>query len=58
MNPSFSTCDLYDSYGDLCNSCDTQFKQYGGRRSFSGRIRTVKCLEDNLLLRRTLETAG
>lgn len=54
--PSFSTADLYDAFGNRCHSCDTQFKQYGGRREFSGRIRTIKCLDDNVLLRRMLET--
>ena len=60
MSQTFSTCDLYDSFESLCNSCDTQLRQYGGRRIFSGRIRTVKCTGDNVLLRRTLEgaTAG
>lgn len=55
MNKSFSTADLYDSFGDRCSSCETQFEQFGGRPVFSGRIRTVKCLDDNILLRRALE---
>ncbi|MDD3180722.1 MAG: ribonuclease E activity regulator RraA [Opitutaceae bacterium] len=53
---SFTTPDLYDDFGDRCGSCETQFKQYGGRHVFSGRIRTLQCLEDNVLLRRMLET--
>jgi len=52
----FSTADLYDAFGDRCKSCETQFRQYGARRVFSGRIRTVKCLNDNKLVRTTLET--
>jgi regulator of ribonuclease activity A len=56
MNKSFSTPDLYDAYGDCCSSCETQFRQYGGRRNFCGRIRTVKCLDDNVLVRAALET--
>jgi regulator of ribonuclease activity A len=55
MNRMVPTPDLYDAYGDRCQSCDTQFKQYGGRRSFSGRIQTVECLNDNALIRKTLE---
>ena len=57
MSQTFSTCDLYDSFEHSCDSCETQFKQYGGRRIFSGRIRTVKCVGDNVLVRRTLESA-
>ncbi len=55
MNRAFSTPDLYDAFGDRCQSCETQFKQYGARRIFSGRIQTVECLGDNVLLRKTLE---
>lgn len=56
MNPQFATADLYDSFETRCSSCSTQFKQYGGRRTFSGQIRTVKTLDDNVLVRRMLET--
>jgi regulator of ribonuclease activity A len=58
MSQFFLTADLYDSFGDSCSSCDVQFRQYGGRRVFSGRIRTVKCIDDNVLLRRTLDTGS
>ncbi len=56
MNASFSTCDLYDAFGDSCQICDTQFRQYGGRQRAFGRIRTVRCLGDNLLIRQLLQT--
>ncbi|HLI30198.1 MAG TPA: ribonuclease E activity regulator RraA [Terriglobia bacterium] len=56
MKAQFSTSDLYDAFIKRCSSCETQFKQYGGRREFCGRIRTVKCLDDNVLLRQVLET--
>jgi regulator of ribonuclease activity A len=56
MSPFSSTADLCDAFGDRSSSCETQFKQYGGRRAFSGRIRTVECLGDNALLRKLLET--
>ncbi len=54
MNQTFSTCDLYDAAENSCQSCDTQFRQFGGRRIFSGQIRTVKCVGDNVLVRKTL----
>lgn len=58
MDAQFSTADLFDAFQDRCSSCETQFKQYGGRRMFSGQIRTIQCLNDNVLLRRRLETAS
>lgn len=58
VNPPFSTADLYDAHGESCQSCQTQFRQYGGRRVFSGPVRTVQCRDDNVLLRRMLETGS
>lgn len=55
MKASFFTADLYDTHGDRCQSCQTQFRQYGGRRAFSGEIQTIECLNDNVLVRKTLE---
>lgn len=51
----FTTADLCDAHQESCQVCTTQFRQYGGRRIFSGRIRTIKCRNDNVLLRRALE---
>ena len=56
MQQNFSTSDLYDAFPNICQSCDIQFRQYGGRKAFSGAIRTVRCVGDNVLLRRALET--
>jgi regulator of ribonuclease activity A len=56
MTPSFQTADLIDDFGDRCTSCDTQFRQFGRETHFYGRIRTVKCYDDNVLVRRALET--
>ena len=58
MQTLFSTSDLYDAFGDSCQSCATQFRQYGRRTVFSGKIRTVRCIGDNVLLRRMLETTS
>ena len=52
------TADLVDRYGPELRVCDTQFRQFGGRRSFAGAVRTVSCHEDNRLLRDLLHTAG
>lgn len=35
-------------------SCDTQFTQYRGVREFVGRVSTVRCFQDNALLKSVL----
>lgn len=53
-----STADLADREGPAIRSCDVQFRQYGGREAFSGRIRTVTCFQDNALLKKILSEPG
>ncbi len=48
------TADLVDIIGDDVRSCDTQFKNLGGATDFHGRITTVKCFQDNALLKTLL----
>jgi regulator of ribonuclease activity A len=55
---SDATADLVDAYGPELRVCDVQFRQFGGRRIFSGPVRTVSCHEDNALLRDLLRTPG
>jgi regulator of ribonuclease activity A len=55
---SVATADLVDTYGPELRVCDLQFRQFGGRRIFSGPVRTVSCHEDNGLLRDLLRTPG
>jgi regulator of ribonuclease activity A len=55
---SFTTADLYDEHGDTLGSCDLQFRQYGAHRTFSGPAATVRCFEDNVLLKATVSTPG
>ncbi|MDL4772170.1 ribonuclease E activity regulator RraA [Actinomadura xylanilytica] len=54
----FATADLIDDFGDELQSCETQFRQFGGRSAFSGPIATVRCLRDNGLVKRLLDTPG
>ena len=56
MTPIFQTADLCDEFGDLCACCAVQFHQFGRSSAFFGRIRTVKCYDDNVLIRRAFET--
>lgn len=55
---SLATADLYDEYGDSLQIPTPMFNNYGGNLMFSGEIVTVKCHEDNSLVRGTLEQAG
>jgi len=52
------TADLVDRYGSELRVCETQLRQFGGRRSFAGAVRTVSCHQDNGLLRDLLHTPG
>jgi len=52
-----TTSDVFDAHPDAA-SCETQFRQFGGRRSFSGPVATVRCPEDNVLLRAAVSEPG
>ncbi|WP_304452214.1 ribonuclease E activity regulator RraA [Nocardiopsis sp. YSL2] len=58
MTTAFTTADLIDDHGDTLRSCSTQFRQLGGRARFRGPIRTVKCHEDNGLVKKVLNSPG
>jgi regulator of ribonuclease activity A len=52
------TADLVDEIGESVRSCDLQFRQFGGRTQFAGRITTVRCFQDNALLKSVLSEPG
>lgn len=52
-----ATADVLDQYGDRAAVCLLQFRSFG-RTAFSGPIATVRCFEDNVLLRRCLDEPG
>jgi regulator of ribonuclease activity A len=52
------TADLVDDIGPDVRSCDLQFTQFGGRAQFAGRISTVRCFQDNALLKSVLSEPG
>jgi regulator of ribonuclease activity A len=54
----FATADLVDDFGAELLSCETQFVSYGGRRRFCGPLETVRCVEDNGLVKQVLGTPG
>ncbi len=58
MSDLVPTADLYDEHEEALASCDTQFRQFGGRARFQGEIVTVRCHEDNALLKEVLQGPG
>lgn len=53
-----NTADLYDERGEELSSISLQFQSLGGRSHFSGPVRTIRCFEDNGLVKSTLATPG
>ena len=52
------TADLVDDIYPDVRSCDLQFRNYGGRTMFAGRVTTVRCFQDNALLKSVLAEPG
>lgn len=55
---NFTTADLCDEFEALVKIAEPLFRDYGQLKSFYGEIATVKVFEDNVLVRKTLETEG
>ena len=53
-----STAELYDERGDRLRSVSLQFQNLGGMSGFTGPVRTVRCFQDNALLKSILSTPG
>lgn len=59
MTPTFRpTADLVDDIGADVRSCDLQFRQFGRRTEFAGPISTVRCRQDNAMLKSVLAQPG
>ena len=58
----FLTCDLCDSHKNDSTGqfrvLPPVFKMYGGKAHFAGPAATIKCFEDNTLVKAALDTAG
>jgi regulator of ribonuclease activity A len=58
----FATCDLCDLFKNDASGefrvMPPVFKSYGGRPRFAGPVSTVKCFEDNTLVKAVLDTPG
>lgn len=55
---AIATADLYDERGAELQSVWLQFQDIGGVPAFSGPVRTVRCFQDNALLKQILSTPG
>lgn len=52
------TADLVDAHGDKVRFCNLPFLKLGRLRAFQGPAMTVKCFEDNALLKAELQKPG
>jgi regulator of ribonuclease activity A len=52
-----STSDLLDEHGADADVCLIQFRSFGAR-AFAGTVATVRCVEDNVLLRQRVSEPG
>ncbi len=50
--------DLCDAHEDVIEVCHVPFRDFGGRTAFAGPIRTVRCFEDNALVKEALSEPG
>ena len=55
---TFSTADLHDDHEGKVQVANVLMRGYGLKTRFSGPISTVKCFEDNSLVRAALEEQG
>jgi regulator of ribonuclease activity A len=54
---SFKTADLCDAHADV-QVCEPVFRDFGGNLRFSGPVSTIKCFEDNSLVRQAVNEPG
>jgi len=55
---TFKTADICDSCPEKINIAQPIFRDFGGKLTFSGKITTIMCLNDNSLVRDALESEG
>ncbi len=62
MKPMFATCDFCDAHkGDSSGSfrvLPPVFRDFGQHQCFSGPVQTVKCFEDNTLVKAAVDAQG
>lgn len=56
---TMNLADLSDAYSDILQYVQPNlFRNYGGKSKFGGMISTLKCHEDNLLVKQALNEPG
>ena len=55
---NYKTCDISDQFHPQVQYLEPKYLSYGTKENFSGRIVTVKCFEDNSLVREALSLSG
>lgn len=55
---SISTPDICDDFAQQLRVLDSAFVNYGGLSSFYGEVVTIKCFEDNSVLKELVDTPG
>lgn len=55
---TFVTCDLCDAHPETVRVVEALFTNYGGRAVFGGQIVTVKCHEDNTVVKEQVGKPG
>lgn len=58
MADDFKTADLCDTHERELQVCNPIFLSFGGRRRFAGSVSTIKCHEDNSLVREAVAEPG
>ncbi len=62
MTAAFATCDLCDAHKNDTTGAfrvlPPVFRDFGGVRKFSGPVVTVKCFEDNSLVKAAVDSSG
>jgi regulator of ribonuclease activity A len=58
MTVTFKTADLCDEHEGRLQVCEPVFHSFGGLARFAGEISTIKCFEDNSLVREAVSEPG
>ena len=58
MNNKFTTPDLCDEYGDSIQVALANYRSYGAIEKFYGHLETVKCPDDNSIVKEVLAERG
>jgi len=58
MNKSYTVPDICDDFIEEISILEPLFSDFGGKSKFSGEIATIKCFEDNSLVRDAVRSEG